>query len=456
VRAAPLCLALALLLSACADATGGAPLPDAALTDGAGDTAAPDALDDALDEELRDAARPADSAPTDGADACSPPPPAAWPAFTPVATVPVAADGRTAPVVVPVAPGAAHLLVRVSAGAETARHADVCYQLSEVVTSTGQSWVPALPPGAAGCPGCVQRVTPGRGYGLFTFPNDGSALPDIASLSLRVDLLECVTRLPAPLVVGTDLAVRLPAAVVVETAALPAPPDDAPGTLALRLHVTEGARSLGLDDAGLADLLREAADALDPAAGLTLVAGPPTELPGGDAEPLRFTAADQRPLDALVAAACAVAPPGAPAPDGVPVFVVGCLELVDPALGRTRTLGGYATRIPGGSPRAGLADGVFLALGDCGAADGVALRFRRPGVTLAHELGHYLGLVHTIELDGSEDHLPDTDGHPDNLMYVTPSEGAAQKSLSGAQIRVVRAHPAVSWTTPGEEPRRAP
>jgi hypothetical protein len=69
--------------------------------------------------------------------------------------------------------------------------------------------------------------------------------------------------------------------------------------------------------------------------------------------------------------------------------------------------------------------------------------------TCAHEVGHYLGLYHTTELDGEDvDPISDT---PDcgtttaacaatmNLMY--PIGGAARQALTAGQGMVLRRHP---------------
>lgn len=59
---------------------------------------------------------------------------------------------------------------------------------------------------------------------------------------------------------------------------------------------------------------------------------------------------------------------------------------------------------------------------------------------LAHEIGHYLGLYHTVELDGLADTLDDTTA--DNTMNPRPTLATAA-GFTPSQGRVMRMHPAV-------------
>ena len=74
------------------------------------------------------------------------------------------------------------------------------------------------------------------------------------------------------------------------------------------------------------------------------------------------------------------------------------------------------------------------------------------GRTLAHELGHYLGLFHTTEAPpasgpGAYDAIPDTqDGDANNLMHWSPTAGSGK--LSPQQIDVLHGHPLVRTAAP--------
>ena len=64
-------------------------------------------------------------------------------------------------------------------------------------------------------------------------------------------------------------------------------------------------------------------------------------------------------------------------------------------------------------------------------------------LTMAHEGGHFLGLFHPTESDGSGvDPLADTPGEPDNVMWATPEVGVATH-FSADQAWVVARNPIV-------------
>lgn len=110
--------------------------------------------------------------------------------------------------------------------------------------------------------------------------------------------------------------------------------------------------------------------------------------------------------------------------DHIPVFIVDAFTDAASVAGVSLTAG------PAGIATA--RSGIVLAVG---APD--------PGLVLAHELGHYLGLWHTTELSPKTVHdpLPDTPKGPtDNLMYAVPT---GQK-LTEEQGRVARRHPLVT------------
>ena len=134
---------------------------------------------------------------------------------------------------------------------------------------------------------------------------------------------------------------------------------------------------------------------------------------------------------------------GGTAPDDgdVPLVLAGCLRLTDLVLKKTSEPEGFVPRIPDGLVAPGRAHGVFIR--------GRACREGSPSLSwptgylgrlITHELGHYLGLYHSVEEDGTADLLDDTGA--DNLMHHRPST-VASPAFSPSQFRVMRRHPAV-------------
>lgn len=98
---------------------------------------------------------------------------------------------------------------------------------------------------------------------------------------------------------------------------------------------------------------------------------------------------------------------------------------------------GITPRIPGG---AGPADAVFIAKAHCDFADALPFSAEELARLTAHELGHYLGLAHTEELDGTADDLPSTNNS--NLMHRIPLTANAT-GLTTEQRERILAHPFV-------------
>ena len=122
--------------------------------------------------------------------------------------------------------------------------------------------------------------------------------------------------------------------------------------------------------------------------------------------------------------------------EGIIDVVIGPCLAQETAFGLLR-MTGITPRIPGG---AGPADAVFIARAHCdftGALPFSAEEFAR---LTAHELGHYLGLEHTQELNGREDDFPSTNNN--NLMHRIPLTANAT-GLTTEQRERILAHPFV-------------
>jgi hypothetical protein len=118
------------------------------------------------------------------------------------------------------------------------------------------------------------------------------------------------------------------------------------------------------------------------------------------------------------------------------------------SVGGAESLAGYSMGLPG--PVAGdRANAAVIIATEVYADSGGFLNLDGLATTLAHEMGHYLGLYHTSEPNGQlHDPIPDTPectggicdaAFLDNIM--TPGQGARRYLLTPGQGEVLRRHP---------------
>lgn len=283
---------------------------------------------------------------------------------------------------------------------------------------------------ARGFPGpvfSVNRVLPALQSGAFLLPNTPGVQPLDGEWRLRVGQY------------AVDLSVRPPARVPldrpVRVVLVGRGRDTGSGRLRLNVH-RAGLSPAVRDDAFLQaaiDVVRTAWRAvaleLDEVhlldvtvpTGVIALAGDACE--GGD-------------LDALFADA-------AESPPAIDVFVVDRLTcVVSGGVDVGASLGGLAGGIPGpawlkGSGRSGVVVASEPVAGDASAL----------GAVMAHELGHFLGLYHTLEPGGAGIHdeiedSPAGDDADENLMYHVVRD---ELRLSEGQGIVLRTSP---WVTP--------
>lgn len=307
--------------------------------------------------------------------------------WRPLATVDLDVTGLTPPVDLPAAQD--RVALRVHA-------ADGCLQVVSALDANGAEL--AAPFAGPECAACAWRTSMIRRSGLLVLEGRAEGLSQITFG--RVDC-RTMARVDGDGVVEIERSQTL-----------------APATPALRLRVSS---STDVDLSRLADTVgAELGVALDVVSTVAI-------------------AADELVLDGRsdVAALAALVDTLPPRPDGVIDVIIGpCLIREDP-FGATR-LAGLTPRVPGG---AGPADAVFVSRQTCGSRDA---RPDRPEVLarlVAHELGHYLGLFHPEEEDGTLDEFADTS--IDNLMHRFALLRRAQ-GLSGAQLDRLVAHPFVT------------
>jgi hypothetical protein len=364
-------------------------------------------------------------------------------AFQTCGDFPVSVEGHTAILDVTIPRGDGSLFLRVRAlPLDAPSRPAHCFQLDSVSDSAGRVWVPpavARADWGPFCQTCAQRVQIGHGYGFFGFPNNGFALPSAMAVHVRVALRSCSTLLP----LDPTLDAPPPAAVRVDVLHVPPAPPSNLGHLPLALAFAAGGQfrrdSLGrnatltdglgsLQEAyGRAGILPEVVEAFD--------FSPPSRR-------VVFSSEDQRSLDDLWEAARDAT--RGHDPRRILVVFSPCLTQADPIHRATAYPDGFTPHIPGGFGEDGHADAVFVRNAPCttGANVNYWLGGRLLGKVLQHEIGHYLGLYHTVEADGTLDHLTDTG--PENILFWEPLNEHAH-DFSPQQVVVMRGHPFVHY-----------
>lgn len=325
----------------------------------------------------------------------------------PLASVVFGDDGLTPPLSVPAFRGASLTLhARTDPG--------TCFAIASLEDAEGHAWVRDREAGPY-CTDCEVRTSIAKEEGLFVLSGDDGFAPE-RGLTVRFGLVRCDTLTPLRSGSGQNLELSW------------LPRDEVPerGRLSVRFLVSEHSMLHGRPDlqrALVAHVNEELA-----ATGIEVTLDDVTALVDVPRES-SFSTTALAELEALF--------DGVPsAPNTVDVAFAGCLRY-DDVLGPPTAVDGFTPRVVGG---AGPASAVFMPGRRCdGFADAPA-NFPLDGYahTLAHELGHFLGLYHVVETDGTTDLLSDTSEA--NVMHPNPSLAIA-RGFTPSQARIMRAHP---------------